>query len=93
MSDSQHAKAELEGRGYHEVADHPRLAPGTRVRHAGEQYILALDNGTAEVKYVMQRDGQWAADRNRPDIEVVVQRDDETTRVWADYRTMRVVVW
>ena len=54
------------------------LRAGVRVRHRGEQYREAYRNGTGNVLHVLQRDpSPWARSWGRPDVEIVVIRDDK----------------
>lgn len=77
--------AELISLGYVEKDSVGQLKVGQRVRHIGERYYQALDNGTGVLRDIYQKP-------NDPrDIEVVVMRDDGGWGLWADYHTVPVI--
>ena len=102
MDDPDNCTAEqilsnLESRGYRQVHAFNELIPGARVRHVGEQYTDAIIHGTARIIAVLQKpSSSWEMSNDRPDIEVIIQRDPERVRgmpavaQWADYHTVVV---
>jgi hypothetical protein len=89
---------ELLERGYRPINEHNGLRVGVRVRHCGEQFWQAFQGGTAVIEVLMQRSpSSWEARYGRPDIEMIVRRDDDrvsagTSRYggWADYHARLV---
>lgn len=87
----QRMHAELTEYGYQDIAEHRGIKVGARVRHCGQRYYEAIENGTATVLAVMQKDpSPWADSYGRPDIEVLVADDKpmfpgSPVSQWADY--------
>jgi hypothetical protein len=79
---------EMTSYGYRPLDDHATLHPGLRVRHVGEKYPAAFDNGTAVVAAVFHRPHRLG------DIEVIAVHDEDgrgrRVRQWADYHTAPV---
>jgi hypothetical protein len=84
-------------RGYRDITDAPRgIRAGVRVRHRGEQYLDAMQNGTGVIVAVMEKDpSPWVKSGWGPrDIELIVRTDEDrhgTGRLigrWADYHTV-----
>lgn len=73
--------------------EHDQLVVGARVRNRGEQYSRAYRYGTGVVLAVMrQEDSAWEREWGRPNIEVLVLRDEPffslgRITLWADYGT------
>lgn len=78
-------------RGSVEVQEFNGLTVGDRVRHVGEQYPEAYRNGTGTIERIFHLEkSSWAQKHQRPDIELIVKRDnpgtpDDTYRFLADY--------
>lgn len=74
--------------GYVEVQEHGCLKVGQRVRHVGQQYSEAYNNGTGTLERIFHR-----PDRGN-DVEVIVKRDKpqfgphDTHGFWANYHTI-----
>ena len=91
------AVADLEQNGYQLLAEFVhggrRLAPGMRVRHGGERWSRAIQDGTGTIHAVLQNHGSlWEHEYGRPDVELIVRMDtDDQIRDgigrWADYHT------
>lgn len=94
--------ASLTRDGFRHIDEGPRtpgLKVGARVSNRGEQYHRAYTEGTATVVAVMrrgtdERPDAWEQSWGRPNVEVVVQRDqrlvdrgDAEFTCWADYGT------
>lgn len=60
--------AELISRGYKQVQQRKHLTVGARVRHVGEQYYEAYENGTGNIYAITVR--------RETDVELVVVRDE-----------------
>lgn len=103
MSTAESIQAELEARGYRKVDSVPKrpaLKPGARVRNYGEQFSPAFTDGTATVVAVMRQGTDevpdwWERSWGRPNVEVIVERDDAQVGFgapkftnWADYGTV-----
>ena len=99
-------RRDLESRGFREIPEHPRypdLRPGARVHNRGEQFDAALFDGTSVVVTLMrrgtdERPDSWEQSWGRPNIEVIVERDDARVgfgapkfTCWADYGTMLAI--
>jgi hypothetical protein len=85
--------ADLRERGYVDIEEFEGLRAGVRVRHRGEQYRAAYRDGTGNVLHVLQRDpSSWARSWGRPDVEIVVVRDDveRGAMLVADYHVVIV---
>lgn len=81
--------------GFVQIETHPTrddLVVGARVHNSGERYSEARENGTATVvaitrKGTDERPDSWQQSYGRPNIEVVVERDNGERVAWADYGT------
>lgn len=73
--------------GYSEVSSKGILEVGQRVRHSGEQYSKAYDEGTSVIEHILVRG---------TDVEVIIHRDEprfgpnDTHSQWANYHTIPV---
>jgi hypothetical protein len=71
--------SEVESKGIHEV--------GQRVRHSGERYPEAMDNGTSTIEHIFVRGN---------DVELIIHRDKplwsrtDTHSQWANFHTIPV---
>ncbi|GAA0494203.1 hypothetical protein Ade02nite_20560 [Paractinoplanes deccanensis] len=90
--------AELHEHGYVDRPEFKGLKPGDRVKHRGEQYPEAYDQGTATVWAVVEKpDSAWSRKYHASDVELIVVRDrpfaEGMSRVtsWANYHTEAVV--
>lgn len=95
-------RSTLEADGFREIPEHPKRADlhvGVRVRNAGEQYDTAVFKGTAVVVAILRKGTDehpdaWERDWGRPNIEVIVERDEGYVKRgyprhtnWSDYGT------
>lgn len=96
MSDTlEHQLLQLTRNGFVEIEQAPRnplIRAGARVHNRGEQFDRAFTEGTATVVKVLRRGtdekpDSWERRYGRPNVEVVVQRDDGMFMSWADYGT------
>lgn len=85
--------AGLLNHGYVEIREFGNLHIGQRVRHVGQQYYEARQNGTAAIERIFQSPRNIGG---RPDVELIVKRDrpewgpNDTHGYWADYHTVPV---
>lgn len=77
---------DLASRGYEPVTENfpYGLIPGAKVRHHGERWYEAINEGTGRLVAVLVKN------TNPQDIEVLVKPFDETksVRQWANYHTV-----
>jgi hypothetical protein len=72
------ALVDLRSRGYVDINEHGRLRPGVRIRHRGDQYSEAYQNGTGVVIAITEKpNSAWSASWRMPDIELLVLWDKE----------------
>ncbi len=68
-------QAALTAAGYRPV-DYATLPPGERVRHRGEQWPEAYDQGTGVVLAVMEKpNSAWSQSWGGADVELIVLKD------------------
>ncbi|WP_250029737.1 hypothetical protein [Paractinoplanes maris] len=68
QAEADNMLAELINRGYKQVGQRKHLTVGARVRHVGEQYDEAYENGTGNIYGITVR--------RENDVELVVVRDE-----------------
>lgn len=74
--------------GYSEVTEIGVWSVGQRVRHSGEQYSKAYNEGTSVIERIFVR--------NDRDVEIIIHRDEprwsptDTHSQWANYHTIPV---
>ena len=87
MSDHERWAKSLIDCGYSEVTSSGILEVGQRVRHSGERYPEAYDNGTSVIEKILVRG---------TDVEVIIHRDTplwsptDTHSQWANYHAIPV---
>jgi hypothetical protein len=75
--------AELHDRGYRDVPEHGDLRPGARIRHVGDRWSGAYDNGTGIVLAITEKpNSAWSANWGAPDVELIALWDRPDTRGW-----------
>jgi len=92
-------RADLRENGFTELEEFGALHPGRRVHHVSQEWARGGD-GTATIVHVLRRgsdekpDG-WEQKWGRPNIEVIVRRDEpqfgRLVGTWTDYHTVVVV--
>lgn len=71
-AEAEQLLAELSGRGYRSEDSIGKLTTGVRIRHRGQQYLEAYENGTGVIVAVTRR--------MERDVEVVVAYDEPRFR-------------
>jgi hypothetical protein len=75
--------AKLHDRGYRDVSEHGDLRPGVRIRHVGERWSGAYNNGTGIVLAVTEKpNSAWSVSWHMPDVELIALWDRPDTRGW-----------
>jgi hypothetical protein len=75
--------AALNARGYQDIDAHGDLRPGTRIRHVGDRWSGAYDNGTGVVLAItVKANSSWSATWGAPDVELIALWDRPDTRGW-----------
>jgi len=78
--------ADMLRRGFVEIQEFGALKPGVRVRHSGQQWPDAYRLGTGSVERIFHKpDSSWEQKYGRPDVELIMKRDDGTRSMLADY--------
>jgi len=86
--DPKEIAADYLDRGYVEETTFQNLHVGQRVHHSGQRYAYG-GTGTATIERIfVNRNSAWAQNYGRPDVELIVRRDDATPGFWADYHTV-----
>lgn len=90
MNAEEHA-ADLLTHGYVEITEHKHLHLGQRVRHGGQRWSGAYQNGTATIERIFRSPRLI---QGQEDVELIVKRDkpflDSPHGFWADYHTCTV---
>lgn len=88
MTPQEHAE-DLLNRGYIEVQEWRELHVGDRARHVNQLWAEAT-TGTATIKRIFHKpDSPWADKWGRPDVEIILTRDNGDDAYWADYHTVK----
>lgn len=75
--------AALHDRGYRDADFHGDLHPGTRIRHRGDQWPGAYENGTGIVLAITEKpNSSWSQSWRMPDVELIALWDRPDTRGW-----------
>ena len=86
MTEADQYAEDLKNRGYAEAGEHNYLKVGQRVRHIGQQYPDAIQQGTGTLERI------FVHTTKSRDIEVIVKHDEpqfgSDYGYWADYHTV-----
>jgi hypothetical protein len=75
--------AKLHDLGYRDVPEHGSLRPGVRIRHVGDRWSGAYENGTGIVLAVTEKpNSSWSVSWRMPDVELIALWDRPNTRGW-----------
>ncbi|ASN20680.1 hypothetical protein [Arthrobacter sp. YN] len=73
-------------RGSTEVTEFKDLKVGSRVRRSAEQWGEAYTKGTGTIERIFHKqNSSWERKYGRPDVELIVKRDDGEYSYLADY--------
>lgn len=80
------AAASMLKQGSTEVTEFKDLKVGSRVRRCAEQWGAAYTNGTGTIERIFHKQkSSWEKKYGRPDVELIVKRDDGEYSYLADY--------